>query len=184
MAITSQLTEQQRLAIKSYIANNPSLSQQANIGNYDGLANAMNQLASPAWSVWRSTVSVDSLTDAIIWANMTPSQSPDGTQAWANRALQCQGKQMNLQNLIIGKQVVEVSRANIRAAFQDCLTQLPSAPNGSNQSAGWVAVQALMQRTATVAEKILSTGTGSQASPADLGWEGQIDVLQIGWIIS
>jgi hypothetical protein len=72
---------------------------------------------------------------------------------------------------------------NWRNAFQDALTALPSKADGTNQAAGWAAVQTAMQRNATVAEKVLATGTGTAASPADIGWEGAVSVFDIGPIL-
>ena len=66
------------------------------------------------------------------------------------------------------------SLPNMRNAFQDCLTNVPSTAAGTNQAAGWVAVQAAMQRLANRAEKLYATGTGTTASPATMVVEGTI----------
>lgn len=178
-----QFTTQQAQALKAYIVADPVLSTKISGPgtDYQFVAGALNTAASPAFPVWRSTTPVDEIADAVIWANMTPAAAPDGTQLWANRSLQCQGKQFNLQNLLIGKSAVASAKANIRAAFQDCLTALPSKSDGTNQAAGWTAVQAAMQRPATVAEKVLAK---NQNNPADLGWEGQVNTLEIGEILA
>lgn len=136
-------------------------------------------LASPAWIVWQTAVSIDVIQDAIIYANMTPAQAiPTSPQldvmVWLAKANACQGKQFNLQNLLLGKSAVNASKANIRAAFQDCLTGLPSKADGTNQAAGWTTVQTAMQRSASRIEKLLSTGVGDTNSPATMGYEGSV----------
>ena len=35
--------------------------------------------------IWRSSVPVDEVFDAITWANLTPVDVPDGTQVYSNR---------------------------------------------------------------------------------------------------
>lgn len=136
-------------------------------------------VATPDFVVWQTSVSIDAIQDAIVYANMTPAAAPDGTQTWANRALQCQGKQFNLQNLLLGRATVNASKANIRAAFQDCLTALPSKADGTNQAAGWTSVQTAMQRLATRIEKLFATGTGSAASPATMAYEGFVSGSEV-----
>lgn len=174
------MTPAQQTTLVNFIAADPVLSTYAH--NSDGafaVAAAMNLLASPDWMVWQTAVSIDAIQDAIVYANMTPAAAPDATQLWANRALQAQGKQFNLQNLLLGRSTVNASKANIRAAFQDCLTALPKKADGTNQAAGWTAVQTAMQRKATVFEKLFSTGTGSSASPATMTLEGAINYTEI-----
>lgn len=178
------LTSAQLAAVKADILASGDLN--ANPNNADGnfaIAALYNQLASPDYFVWQTSVPVDAIADAIVFANMTPAQAPDGTQAWANRALQCQGKQFNLQNLLLGKSSINAAKANIRAAFQDCLTQLPSKSDGTNQAAGWVQVQLAMSRKATRVEKLLvnagAGGNGTQATPSTMGYEGAISYTDV-----
>jgi hypothetical protein len=46
------------------------------------------------------------------------------------------------------------------------------------------ALTAAMKRVTNNAEKILSTGTGTDASPASLGWEGTVSIYEIGEILA
>lgn len=169
------LTSTQLATLKSAIQADVTLSAYPN--NSDGnfaIASAMNLNAVPDFYVWQTAVAIDEITDAIAWDKMTPAAVPDGTATWTNRALHAQGKQFNLQNLLIGRATVNASRSNIRAAFQDCLTQLPTKADGTNQAAGWAAVQLVMSRKAKRIEQLLATGTGTQANPGMMGFEGTL----------
>jgi hypothetical protein len=123
--------------------------------------------AAGPWIVWRD-LPMDTVRSLITYAAMTPADNPDGTQVWANRSLACQGKQFNLQNLTIGLTVANMKRTNYRAALQDCLTAIPAGAGGSSIAANWTGVRDAAKFSATNAEKVLSTGTGTNANPADL----------------
>lgn len=175
------LTTAQKTALKSFVQADPVLSLlPPNSDSYFTIAAALNVEAAGPWVVWRVTTAIDSIRNAIDWAKMTPAQAPDSTALQTNKYLLAQAKQINLNNLLTGSStVVPSGQANLRAAFQDCLTQLPTKADGTNQPAGWTAVQTVMQRNATIAEKILSTGTGTAVSPADLGWEGKLSTSDV-----
>jgi hypothetical protein len=126
-----------------------------------------NLTAAGPWIVWRD-LPMDTVRSLITYAAMTPADTPDGTQVWANRSLACQGKQFNLQNLTIGLTVANMKRTNYRAAIQDCLTAIPAGAGGSSIAANWTGVRDAAKFSATNAEKVLSTGTGTNANPADL----------------
>lgn len=125
--------------------------------------------------VWRTTTPVADIADAIIWANMTPTDAPDGTAIYTNRALFSQAKQISLQTMIQGQQLVTSSKANVRSGLQDALTNLPNGVGGAPQAAGWTAVRLAMQRKASLFERIFATGTGTAASPGTLVLEGGPD---------
>lgn len=125
-------------------------------GNDTGLAEWFNQPT--AHIVWRSV--------------MTPDMS---------RAAILQGA-TQLDSLTVGKRDslfwlasgdLNVSDATVRAAIDDlCGTQ-------NTLKAALLSAQ---KRVCSIAEKALSTGTGTSAVPALLGWEGQIsgnDVSEI-----
>lgn len=129
------------------------------------VAEALNQVTSDFW-VWNLQTPVVSIFDAITWANLTPTDAPDGTAAWTNRSLMCQCKQINLQIILTGREYINASKVTIRAGLQDALTNVPSGAGGATVSAGWMAVRNAMMKLATELEKVLSTGTGTTASPA------------------
>jgi hypothetical protein len=138
------------------------------------IADWYNGFPAPDFFVYRSNVLVKEINDQIQWAKLTPNDAPDTTQIWLNRAMQCQGKQFNLQILLQGLPTVDASKANFRAGLQDALTNVPSGVAGALVSAGWVGVRDnALARKATRVEKILATGDGSTAAlAATLGAEG------------
>jgi hypothetical protein len=175
------MTPAQLLLIKAEIAADPALNSLPNTADDAyAIADALNLLPSPDFMVWQTNLPTQAVFDAITWANLTPADAPDGTAAWTNRALACQGKQFNLQTILTGREYINATKVNIRAGLQDALTSVPSGAGGATRPAGWVAVQTAMQRKATRAEKVLATGVGTAANPALLGFEGIVthqDVL-------
>jgi hypothetical protein len=143
-----------------------------------------NLPSNPAWIVWRD-LPMETVLDTIAFAAMTPVDAVPTTPAltvdvFRARALVCQGKQFNLQNLIIGRTVAAMKKANYRAAMQDCLTGIPAGAAGALIAANWTGVRDAAKFTATNAEKLFSTGTGTSATPADLnGFEGNISADEI-----
>ncbi|MES2323279.1 MAG: hypothetical protein V4633_13525 [Pseudomonadota bacterium] len=170
----------QLLLIKAEIVADPVLNARPNTSDgADAIATALNLAASPDFFVWQTSMPTQSLFDAIVWANLTPSGAPDGTATWTNLALACQGKQFNIQTMLTGRESINPSKVNIRTGLQDALTQVPSGAAGASRSAGWTTVQIAMQRKATRAEKVLATGTGTAVSPALLGFEGQVSYQDV-----
>lgn len=169
------LSPAQLATLKAAILADNTLNAFPNTDNgNDSLAIALNVVASPDWYVWQTAVNVNDINDAINWANFTPQDAPDNTATWTNRSLACQGKQFNLQTMLVGRATLDASKANLRAGLQDALTAIPSGASGANKAGGWPAVQFILSRKAKLIEKILSTGTGSQATPATMGYEGSI----------
>lgn len=180
------LSPAQKATLKADIAANNALAGGASIyattaikdvpATSDGniaVADFYNRTASPAFFVYRPSVPVQELYDAITWANLTPSAAPDTTQQWANRSLACQGKQFNLQTILIGSQgALNAAKANVRAGLQDALTGIPSGTGGATQAAGWVAVRdTVLARSASWVEKLFSAG-GNGSTPAQAGTMG------------
>lgn len=176
------MTPQQLASLKTAVLAHPTASGYRTAGDAYSLAQWLN--ADSTKIVWRTTTNGDVIRNAIIWANMTPAAAPDGTQLWLNRAIYAQSKQISLQTMVQGQSQIASGVAGIRAGLQDCLTVLPTKADGTNQAAGWVPVQAAMQRPATNAEAVFATGTGTSASPADLVWEGMADASIANWLIN
>lgn len=174
------MTPSQLILLAAEIAADSALNTLPNTGDDAfAIADALNLTAVQDFMVWQTNMPTQLLFDAIVWANLTPSDVADGTALWTNRALCCQGKQFNIQTMLTGRESINPSRSNVRAGLQDALTQIPSGAAGANRSAGWTTVQTAMQRKATRAEKVLATGTGSAASPALLGFEGQVSYQDV-----
>jgi hypothetical protein len=166
------LTPAQQATVKTWLtANAQTLNDQQ-------AADALNASAAGPWYVYRTNMPKAEVQNAVAYANMTPAQaipaSGDALQIWIAKALLAQGKQFNLQNLLMDSDTLNFALPNIRAGIQDSLTALPTKADGTTQTGGWNVLQNLISRASTVAEKLLSTGTGSQAVPATMGFEGSI----------
>lgn len=166
------LTPAQISTLRTVVMAEPSLATATNTGDDYAIAEWLNAQNDVAFYVWKTSVSTSDIYDNITWANFTPSDTPDGTQVWANRSLACQGKQFSLQTILVGRDSINPTKSNIRSGLQDALTGIPSGASGATKSGGWNNVQAVMYRTTTRAEKYLATGTGTTGSPALMGFEG------------
>jgi len=166
------MTPAQYTTLKSLADADQTASALIAQGNDIGLADWMN--APTSQYIWRQYTPADDVFDAIVWANLTPIDAPDGTALWTNRALLCQAKQINLQIMLQGKERVATAKPNIRNSLSDALLNVPSAAGGATQGAGWPAVKAAISRIGTRAEMALATGAGTQGSPSVPSFDGTI----------
>ena len=178
------LTLAQGQALKAAItANEAWAAFPLSADGYFDLARVLDGRATPNFWVGSTNVDVQTIKDAIIWANLTPLDVPDGTQQWANRSLQCQGKQFSIQLILPTQGTYNASNANTRAGLQDALSGVRSAAGGGSQGAGWSSVQVTLARQATHFERIVantSLGNGStRALSATMVIEGRCDPLDV-----
>src|SRR3990170_6721184 len=174
------LTSQQIATLKAFIDADIVLNAYPHDAEGAWAINELLKLpAVPEFKVWNTSVQTQVLFDAITWANMTPTDTPDGTQGWANRSLACQGKQFNLQTMLMGQQSINAARVNVRTGLQDALTAIPSGVGGTNKSGGWANVQIAMQRPASVLEKLFAVGAGTPASPATMTLETTLSYYEV-----
>ena len=162
------MTPAQLQTLGAYIAADPVLSAipNSNDGAYE-VAALLNADASPVYSVWRTNASVQEVYDAIDWAKFTPTDAADGSNIYTNRLLMIQTKQMNLQNILMGRDTVNARKANVREGLRDAVIQLPAGVAGSMVAAGGasgVNVLNKLIRPARLIEKILVTGTATTGS--------------------
>ena len=142
------LTPTQLSTLKAAAMADPTASQYLTNGNDNELADWFNQ--PQTFVAWRSKLTPELARAAIIKG----ATQLDGLTV---------GKRDSLFYLVSGD--LDVSDAAVRAAIDDlCGTQ--------NTLKGHLT--AAQKRTATRAEKALANGTGTDASPANLGWEGWI----------
>lgn len=167
MLTPAQLSTLKALAL----ANQPAVDLIA-IGNDVALAEWFNTQTTTY--VWRTAVPADEVFDAIMWANLTPVDAPDGTAEYTNRVLLCQAKQINLQIILQGRERIAGNKASLRNGLSDALLNVPSGAGGATQSAGWAGVKSALSRFATRAEAAFSVGLGTQASPSQLVFDGMI----------
>lgn len=147
------LTQQQLTALKADILADPVLSQWAATGRMaQEIADAYNAAADPAWVVWRTSVTTEEWRVAII----------GGGGAGQLDALTASKRDSLLWAV---SDVLNPSISAIRAALDDFC---------GSQNTLKAAIRTAQKRNATRAEKLFSTGTGSTASPATMGWEGML----------
>lgn len=152
------LTSPQLTTLAAAIAADPVLAAYPN--DYDGayeIAQAMNQPASPAFTVWKTSVTKNEVGKAF--------------QATALAAITA-GNNDKLANFAQWNEIVEPFRADQRAFFDDIF----SVAAGQTTRA---TLLALWKRFATRGEKLYATGTGSDALPATLTFEGAISYFDV-----
>lgn len=171
------LTTEQLQTLKAGILADPTTSGYIAAGTPGYCVDYLN--ADSAFVVWSGSVNVQKIMDSIVWANLTPVDSPDGTALWTNRNLQCQSKQLNLQTILQGRTTLDGRNTNVRAGLQDALTGLPSGASGASISAGWANVKLVLERFATRAEVLFSSGVGTSTTPGALSWEGKITLTDV-----
>lgn len=155
----ADLTTQQKATLKAAILANPSWSAQpnTNAGNFI-IASDLNAVAVPDYVVWRTSVSLEEIMrNGMDWSRV------DNLSVGKARIWDWMGR--------LG--VIDPSQSNIRAGID--ATWVGTAAD--------LAVRALVyvqcKRKATVVEKLLATGTGTDASPSVMGYEGVITPDQI-----
>lgn len=148
------LTNQQLLTLKADLAANAAEFA----GVFDAeIADAYNLPANPAWTVWRSAVDATEYRAAIIGGS-------GATQLDALTA----SKRDSLFWAV--SDTLNPSDADVRAALDDFC---------GSQNTLKAAIATAHKRTSTRAEKLFSTGTGSVASPATMGFEGSLTYQDI-----
>ena len=126
--------------------------------------------ADSATNIWRPDAPRDAVFGAVVWKNMTVSDAPpsgatsvtDGSaQHYANRCLQCQGFQINVQTMVPpGVSALPGDQSGYRQGLQDALSAIPSGVGGAAQDAGWIAVRNVLRRLGTRFEVLFSASEG------------------------
>lgn len=180
------LTPAQFDTLKADVLADPVLS--ALEPSSDAINKIIEAYAAPSAAniiVWKSTSPVANIYDTLNWKNFTPTDTPDGTQLWLNRAMACQGKQFNMQTMLLGRENLNTGKVNIRQGLKDSLQNVPAGANGALVDAGWSSVKDAITRTATRLEALFATGTGTQGSPGTLEVEGTVSYQEVltmmGW---
>lgn len=153
MALTTQQLQTLKAAILA--ETDQTFVQYRTDGNNGGMAAFYNAPASPAFVVWKTSASITDTGKQFVgseWAGMT---SANHTRL-----------QTVAQWLANG---YNPALADIRAMFDDIWSGAGGASTRTKLLAFWKRVA-----PATKAEKLLATGTGSDASPATLTFEGNL----------
>lgn len=153
------LSTQQQATLKTFIQNDPTLN--AYSLNGDGayaIAALINHDATPAFVVWRTAVDVDEvMRNGMDWTRV--------------------------DNLSVGKARIwewmtkpgtfNPAKANVRAGID--ATWVGTLPDLAVRAA----VYGHCKRNASIVEKLFASGTGSDASPAVMGFEGPISYQDV-----
>jgi hypothetical protein len=169
------LTPAQRSTLKAAILADPVLSTKVSGPgtDYGVIAAALNAAASPDFWGWRTAVTKDEIVNAT---------SQDATVFnWTGLGFitRAQGERDAWRELFSLTGTVNPSQPNIRQAFSDIFSGA-TAPAPANRTH----LLAVSRRKATLAEKLLATGTGSTAVPALFTVEGGVSIGEIGGILA
>lgn len=190
------LSSSQLSTLKTAIAGNATwAAYPLNDDGYADLATALNQIANPTFTVWKTNVKVSDILDSIDWTRYTPNGALTDAaltldfeaQKRIARSNDVQIKQMNLQLMVQGRDTLDASKPNIRAGLRDAVTGVPTGSAGAGQNPGGVnagTTLAVCLRSATYGEQILATA--SQASDTTgattarvMGFEGNLTAFDI-----
>ena len=151
----SHLTLAQKLILKTAIAAVPAWnSLPNNEDTADFISNELSKPATPAFTVWKTSVSISEIGDAISATELVGLTT---------------GKLQQLQTISdYSGGTINPSKADRRNAFD----QVFSAASGTITRP---ALLALWKRQATAGEKIFAVGVGTDLSPALLVIEGTVD---------
>lgn len=147
------LTAGQYSTLKTAILADATLNAYPNTGdgNYDLAVYLSNTLAEPPFIVWRTNVPTKDVKAALVWTEYI------GRSVGERGAFE----------LMISNGTLDASNVNVRQGIQDCF----SGPSGVGTR---TALTTIAKRSATLIEKILATGTGTDAAPATMAVEGTI----------
>ena len=150
------LTTQQQATLKAYIQNDATLNAQPNNNTGNGeIANALNADASPAFYVWLTAytpeLKAQAIDNGITQVDNLTASKRDTLLWWASRTHDAS-----------------------KAATQQAMSDLCGSQNTLKS-----ALIDGAKRKARLLEKVMSTGTGTLASPATMGYEGAITADEV-----
>lgn len=152
------LTTAQRVTLKADILATPEANALYAAGNLSGLIAFYNANAAPDFTVWKSNVPLMAVGDAMVATEVAGLTS------------------INLQRLQVLAQYrpngVNPSIADNRAAYDDIFSGAGGAQTRPKLLALW-------KRLARRVEKLFATGTGSDAVPATLVFEGALTIADV-----
>ncbi len=177
--VKTMLTSAQSAALAADIAADPELGALTPSSNsIELIMAAYNAPASPDFWVVRSSVTRNQIVDQ-------SSTDPDGTTIrffiWAGNGFisRSQGERDAWREIWNHDGAIDPSTPGIKQAFLDIFSGTGNAASNRQHLSN------MARRKATRAEKLFSTGVGSAADPATMGFEGAIryqDVLSaMGW---
>lgn len=152
------LTTAQLQALKAAILADQTLASLASQGAIGALKAALNEEASPAYVVWRTSVDIDEIMrNGLDWARVD-NLSTGKARIWE--------WMVRLGN-------INPSKANIRAGID--ATWVGTAADLAVRGT----VYTHCKRNATRAEKLFASGAGTTVSPSVMTFEGQVSDVDI-----
>lgn len=150
------LTTQQRQTLKTAITAEPTLATAIAQGDDQAIADWLN--AATAFVVWRTSVAVDEImANGFVWTEIDAlGNGKARIWEWMSR---------------LG--TINPSKANVRQGLRDCFETAAPGTFG-NRTTGVGGLQPHLRRTASRAEQLLASGTGTTANPGSLAAEGVI----------
>ena len=156
------MTPAQTAAVKAYILSVPALAALTSGPgtDYNTIALTLSADASPAFTVWRTSVTRDEIQndDAFNWTVVDNLSTGSKYRSW----------EWMFQN-----GPVNPSKANIRAGVDATWV------GNAQLLAVRAAVYPHLKRLASQVEKLFATGTGSDAVPATMVYEGGISLGEV-----
>lgn len=144
------MTPAQLQTLKTFINQNPAWAAlPLNQTSAQFIADALNLNASPSFTAWKSNVTLPETALAFNGAEFASVTSANHSRLQTIAQYYSGG--------------YNASSADIRAMWNDIM---------SSKTLTLASLLALWKRFATVVEKLFATGTGSDASPATLSFEG------------
>lgn len=151
-------TAAQRATLKTAILAEPTLAAAIAAGDDVQVAAWCNADTSPAFVVWRSSVATRDMLEVVTWTEV------DGLTNGKARILEW----------MMSLGTVNAGLAKVRQGLADCF---------GAASASYVSILPVLKRTATKAEALLATGTGTDATPARLRAEGPVTNSDVAAIL-
>ena len=156
------LTAEQKAALAADVALDPAFASLPH--NSDGafaIAEAYNLIVSPAFIVWKTDVATKQIMEnGFVWTAV------DALTAGKARIWDWMSR--------VGS--INPAKVNVRQGLVDCF---------GASSAMATAIQPHLKRSATRVEKLFASGTGSDASPATMAFEGNLSYAEVrsamGW---
>ena len=153
------LTAPQLATLKADILSKPALSSQPmNSDGDSNIAKYYNGQAAPNFTVWKTNVTTTQVGDNIVATELAGMTS------------------LNLQRL---QNIVTISTDGINASLPDRRAFFDDIFSGAGGAVTRPKLLALWKRFATEGEKLYATGTGSDATPATMTFEGSISYQDV-----
>lgn len=178
MSAPTVLTAAQIATLKTFFNTDASMTT---LKNNVGTANEDRAAIAAAFNADTANANPWIWKTKVLKAQITNDVSVDATSfIWAGNGYITRSVQelMCFDALFNGSGIVDPSLANVRQAFTDIFSGVGNAASNRTHLAS------VGRRKATVAERLLATGTGTTASPALLGWEGLITIELVAAILA